>query len=197
MVNSSVTSRAKGSKRDQLVRTAVRLFSEHGYHATGIDRIAGEAGISKRTLYHHFRTKDELILAALRHHDGVFRNDFVKSVERIGSTPRERLLAIYDVARDWFCDTEFHGCMFINAIGEYSATDTAIRAACQEFKRLLRNYIRDQAIEAGTADPEALADELALLLEGAIATAQVSGVPDSAKLARRMAEVLVARSFDA
>jgi len=89
------------TKREQLIETAARLFARNGFHATGIDTILAEAGIAKKTLYNHFRTKDELILAALRKHDGEFRNNFMKSVEELAETPEARLLAIFDVAKAW------------------------------------------------------------------------------------------------
>ncbi|MEM7433642.1 MAG: helix-turn-helix domain-containing protein [Myxococcota bacterium] len=181
------------NKRDQLVRTSVRLFAEHGFHATGIDRIAREAAISKRTLYQYFRTKDELILAALRHKDGLFRNDFVKAVEAKASAPTDRLLAIFDVANDWFLSKDFFGCMFVNAVGEHSSADSPVRRACIEYKRLVQGYIRDLAEEAGLSNPAAVAEELALLFEGATVTAQVSGQADSAAVAKRMAHVLIER----
>ena len=107
-------------KRQDLIDTAIALFGEHGFHGTGIDWIAREAGVSKKTMYQHFRSKEELIVAALRHHDGLFRKHFMNSVEGAADTPYERLLAIFDVAHDWFSQNNFYGCMFINAIGEYS-----------------------------------------------------------------------------
>lgn len=171
----------------------MRLFAEHGFHATGIDRIAREAAISKRTLYQYFRTKDELILAALRHKDGLFRNEFVKSVEAKATEPRQRLLAIFDVANDWFDSQDFFGCMFINAVGEHSSADSPVRRACVEYKRLVRNYILELAEAARLERPEALADELALLFEGATVTAQVSGDASSAAVAQRVATFLVER----
>lgn len=182
-------------KRQQLVDTAIELFNAHGFHGVGIDRIAEEAKVSKKTMYHHFRSKEELILAALRHHDGLFRNNFMKSVEAAGKTPRERLLAVFDVAQAWFSDHKFYGCMFINAVGEYSEPDTAIRGACREFKRQMRCYIESLAEEAGLERPKEVAASLAILLEGAIVTAQVSQDPASAQTARRAAEVLIDRSL--
>ncbi|MFB3114561.1 MAG: TetR/AcrR family transcriptional regulator, partial [Nitrospirales bacterium] len=70
----------KLSKRDQLIQTAVKLFAKNGFHATGVDTIAAESGVTKRTLYAHFRSKDELVLAALRQYDGVFRIQFMRRV---------------------------------------------------------------------------------------------------------------------
>lgn len=179
------------AKRQQLIDTAIELFNAHGFHGVGIDRIAEEARVSKKTMYHHFRSKEELILAALRHKDGLFRNEFMRAVEAAGNTPRERLLAIFDVAQAWFTDHKFYGCMFINAVGEYAEPDTEIRAACRDFKRQMLGFIEELASEAGLAHPRQVAAALSILLEGSIVTAQVSGQPSCAQTARQAAEVLV------
>ena len=178
-------------KRQDLIDTAIRLFAEHGYHGTGIDRIAAEAKVTKKTMYSHFRSKEELILAALRHHDGLFRNYFMKAVSGLSESPRERLLGIFDVAHEWFAGNDFFGCMFINAIGEYSNREQAISSACQDFKAQMTRFIEEVAQQAGAQDPHSLAEALALLLEGAIVTAQVAGKPDSAAVAKRAATVLI------
>jgi AcrR family transcriptional regulator len=178
-------------KRQDLIDTAITLFAEHGFHATGIDRIAEVAGVSKKTLYHHFRSKEELILAALKHHDGLFRNFLMKSVDQISDSPYERLLGIFDVAHAWFSAKDFYGCMFINAIGEYSHGDTAIRRACQDFKTQVAAYVEQLAVSAQIDNPKDLAESLSILLEGAIVTAQVAGNPNSAGAAKRTAKVLI------
>ncbi|MFT5349593.1 MAG: AcrR family transcriptional regulator [Planctomycetota bacterium] len=184
------------SKREQLINTATKLYAERGYHATGIDTILAESGIAKKTLYNHFRKKEELILAVLRQQDGEFRNYFMRQVETQAQNPKDRLLAIFDVAEQWFSQKNFFGCMFINAIGEYSGKDTPIRDACREYKKLMRDYIQSLAEDAGASDPTALADELALLLEGAIVTAQVSERIESAKTAKKIAKMLIADAID-
>ncbi len=179
------------AKRLHLVDTAIELFSAHGFHGIGIDRIAEEANVSKKTMYHHFRSKEELILAALRHHDGRFRNEFMKAVDNHGKTPYDRLLAIFDVAHAWFSDNNFYGCMYINAIGEYSAPDTAIREVCKEYKRLTLSYIEELTQAAGIPDAHAVAATIAILLEGSIVTAQVAGTPNAAETAKLAAKVIV------
>lgn len=180
------------SKREKLIETAAELFAKNGYHATGIDTILAHAGVAKKTLYNHFRTKEELILAVLRQHDGEFRNYFMKNVEAIADKPKDRLLAIFDVAEAWFSQNNFYGCMFINAVGEYSAEGTAIREVCKEFKRLMHSYMKSLAEQAGVKDAENLANELALLLEGSIVTAQVSEQrAKAAKTAKRVAKSLI------
>lgn len=178
-------------KRQQLVNTAIELFNAHGFHGVGIDWIAKQAGVTKKTMYRHFHSKDELILAALRHHDGLFRNEFMNGVKNSYDTPYEQLLGIFDVAHAWFSDNKFYGCMFINAIGEYSETNTPIRNVCKEFKSQMRQFIVHLADQAGVKDPHSLANTLAILLEGSIVTAQVSENPDAAIEAKKAAKVLV------
>lgn len=179
------------TKRQQLIDTATELFAANGYHATGIDLIAEEAKVSKKTMYSHFRSKEELIIAALKQHDGLFRNGFMKSVDKQARTPYERLLAIFDVAQVWFSDNKFFGCMFINAIGEYSERNPAILHVCKEFKRLMLSYIEELAVEANIPDAHKVAASLAILLEGSIVTAQVSGTPECAEIARDAAKTLI------
>ena len=145
---------AISDRREHLIDTAIRLFLANGFHATGIDTILKESGVSKKTLYRHFRSKEELILGALRKYDGQFRNGFMRQVEAAADTPYDRLLAMFDVAQDWFQQNAFYGCMFINAVGEYSAADTPIRQACKDFKKMMRGYIVGLCRELSVQDPE-------------------------------------------
>ncbi len=179
------------SRRDHLVDTALEMFCRDGFHATGIDKILAEAGVAKMTLYNHFRSKDELILAVLRRRDELFRNWFMRAIERRAESPRERLLAVFDALDEWFTGSGFTGCMFINASAEYAAHDNPIHAAAAEHKRLVLAYIRGLAAAAGAKDSEALAQGLMLLSEGAIVMAHVAGQTDAARHARKVAEKLV------
>lgn len=179
------------SRREDIIKTAITLFSEHGYHGTGVDMIMHASKVSKKTLYTYFRSKDELILATLQYYDGLFRNNFMKQVEKLASTPEDKLLAMFDVAKIWFMQDNFFGCMFINAIGEYSESDTPIRQICKHFKLQMRGFIKELCIEANTKNPDALADELALLLEGAIVTAQVNNQPQAALTAKNAATTII------
>lgn len=179
------------TKREALIQTAIRLFSEYGYHHTGVDRIVREAGITKKTLYSYFHSKEELIVAALRHHDNAFRQEFMRSVESTSRTPSLRLLAIFDVAGVWFEENHFFGCMFINAAGEFTASNSEIREICRHYKDKMTSYICRLAKQAHARDPDNLALQLALLLEGAIVTAQVSGSAESAQRAKAIAKTLV------
>ena len=107
----------KLTPREHIINTAIELFREYGYHATGVDRIINEAGVSKKTLYTHFRSKEELLIAALRHYDGVFRNNFMRKVDQSAKSPQEKLLAIFDVAQDWFSQKNFSAaCLSISSV---------------------------------------------------------------------------------
>jgi len=183
------------SKREQLIKTALELFAKNGIHATGIDTIVERSGVTKKTLYAHFRSKEELVLAVLRQYDGMARNEFMRRVEGGGKTPKARLLAIFDFAERWFQQSNFYGCLFINTIGEYSENDTAIRQICQDYKKLVKDYILSLCEQVGTSAPQELAEELALLLEGATVTAQVSQNPKTAKIAKRVAKVLIDKAI--
>ncbi len=182
------------SKREQLIKTAIELFARKGFHATGIDTIVEQSGVTKKTLYAHFRSKEELVLAALRHFDGQFRNAFMRQVEAKGRTPKARLLAIFDVSEKCFKQNKFCGCIFINAVGEHSENDTSLRQVCIQFKCMMTGFIRDLCIKMRAREPDKLAEEIALLLEGAIVTAQISQNPKAAQIAKRAAKVLIEKA---
>lgn len=184
------------SKRDIIVSEALKLFYKDGFNATGVDRIIREAGVSKKTLYNHFKSKDELVLATLRKRDELFRNKIMRETERLGSTARERLLSIFDAHDAWFQEKSFSGCMFINAAAEFASPDGPAHIVCVEHKRLVRSYINDLAEEAGAKYPELLAQQLNLLIEGAIVEVYVSGNLDAAIMAKKMAVLFVRESLD-
>lgn len=187
---------ATKSKREHLLQVAINLFNEHGFHATGVDRVMAAAKMSKKTIYNYFRSKDELILAALRYHDSVFRNEFMSQVERASADPMARLLALFDTAEEWFRSPNFYGCIFINATGEFSQADSPIRHVCRDFKRMMHGFLFDQCRQIAVAQPERLAARLALVLEGAIATAQVSGADAAADTAREVARTVIGAALE-
>jgi len=181
-------------KRDTLVDVALDLFSQGGFHATGVDKILEHAGVARMTLYNHFKSKDELILAVLRRRDEKFRNWFMRFVERRGKTPDERLLVIFDALEEWFSSKNFSGCMFINASAEFARPDDPIHMAAGEHKKLVLGYVSELTKASGALKPEALADGLMLLMEGAIVMAYVVGDRDAAMRAKTAAKTLIQQS---
>ena len=180
------------SRRDELVKNALTIFYRNGFHATGMDLLASETGISKTSMYKYFRTKEDLILAVLRLRDENFRNWITRRMEALAATPKEQLLAMFDALREWFAEDSYRSCMFIKASGEYPDPSHPIHVQSTEHKRLLFVYVRDLATQAGARDPEALAQQLMILKEGAIVIAHFGHTADPAGEAKAAAEVLVA-----
>ncbi len=186
-------------KRDQLVEAALELFNKEGFHATGIDKVLAAAGVAKMTMYKHFRSKEELILAVLRLRDERWRNSFMLGVEKRAKDPCGRLLAMFDELGAWFAGEGFCGCMFINASAEYADHGDPIHAASAEHKRLVEKYVRELAEQAGAAEPGVLAMQLCLLMEGAVVLTQVCPDGDggcAGASAKRAARVLIDHALD-
>ncbi len=183
------------TKRDELVQKALAAFYRTGFQATGMDRLVVETGVSKTSMYKHFRTKEELILAALRLRDEQFRNFRARRLKALADTPRGQLLALFDVLGEWFRQEGFRGCMFIKASAEYQEKGHPIHALSAEHKRLVFVHVRNLAQAAGAPDPEALARALMLLEEGAIVTAHLGYTTDPAGDAKAAARVLIAAAL--
>ncbi|MBK0401303.1 TetR family transcriptional regulator [Limibaculum sp. M0105] len=183
------------TKRDELVRKALEIFYRNGFHATGMDMLVAETGISKTSMYKHFRTKEELILAALRLRDENFRNWLFRRIDELAETPRDKLLAIFDALGEWFAMREFRGCMFIKASAEYQEREHPIHAQSAEHKRLLFDHVKRICAQAGAPSPDDLARQLLILKEGAIVMAVLGKASDAARDARMAAESLLAAAF--
>ena len=119
----------------------------------------------------------------------------MRETERLGSTPRERLLSVFDVHHQWFQQKDFSGCMFINAAAEFSPQQDPNHMISAEHKRLVRDYIRSLAEQAGVNNAEVLSKQLNLLLEGAIVDAHVSGNSEAAIVAKTMASVFIEKAL--
>lgn len=185
-------SKTRKPARERLLDAALARFNHDGYNGAGIDAIIADAGIARMTLYNHFPSKDALIEAVLaRRHENL--TAFFKSgTERRAATPRDRLLAVFDVLGDWFESADFRGCLFVRAVGELGESHPAIRDASRHHKAWYLGFLADTARAAALPDPESLAADLLLLVEGATARAAVSGGGRAeAMRAKRIAEKLL------
>jgi AcrR family transcriptional regulator len=182
---------AQSSKREKLIQASIELFSLTGYSAVGVNTISEKAGVTKKTLYHHFKSKEELILAVLRYYDERHRNSFMRSVEAKTENPKDRLLAVFDILEEWFNSKNFSGCLFVRAMGEYPEEGTSIRSVCQESKILTQRYIQSLAEKAELQNANELSEQFMLLIEGAITMAQVNNSYLSAVRAKKVAKVLI------
>ncbi|MAE61350.1 MAG: TetR family transcriptional regulator [Planctomycetaceae bacterium] len=178
------------SRRDQIIETAMKLFCRDGFHATGVDAVVQASGVAKMTLYRHFKSKDELILAAIRRSDERFRHWFMTELEARASDPAGRLMRILDLVDECIHNEEFSGCPFILASGEFSEPDHPVNVAVAEHTRLLHRYVSGIAAEAGVADPDSLTIQICLLAEGVFVQAHL-GRKDVVAQARAAAETLI------
>jgi AcrR family transcriptional regulator len=174
---------AKPGMKDRILETADRLFYLRGIRAIGVDTIAAEIGISKRTLYNHFPSKDALIAAYLERR-------FV-APRRSEKPPAEQILATFDALERRFSAKDFRGCPFVNAVAEMGAEHQSVRKIAIAFKESRRVWFRDLLLQLGVADPEALATQLALLVDGSIAQDLVRDDPAMARAAKEAARVLL------
>jgi len=174
------------SAHDRLLGAATRLFCKNGINATGIDAIISEAGTAKTTLYKLFGSKTNLVHAVLETEGKQWREWFIASVEAGGGDAQTKLTRIFPALKDWFREERFYGCPFINAVGEHDKDQKQFRAIAMKHKKVVLAYIEKLAAEMGAAEPEMLAHQLGLLIDGAIVAAMVSrdpGVADTAGLA--------------
>lgn len=179
------------TKRDELVQKALQAFYRNGFHATGMDKLVAETGISKTSMYKHFRTKEDLILAVLRLRDEYFRNWLYRRMDELADTPREQLIVMFDALEEWFDEPGYKGCMFIKASSEYQEASHPIHKQSADHKRMLESYITELAMKAKLEDPGALARKLLLLKEGAIVTAHLGHTDKPAQDAKAAAAHLI------
>ncbi|MDA8283371.1 MAG: TetR/AcrR family transcriptional regulator [Actinomycetota bacterium] len=176
----------------RLLDTATELFYAEGIAATGVDKVVARAGVSKPTLYAHFRSKDELVAAVLerRHCERVAGLD--AWVRAHADSPRERLLAVFDWLADWHASGEGErGCAFVNAAAEVAGPGHPAREVARRHKRWMREYLAGLASEAGLSDPTRLGSDLMLLVDGANARVTVDGDLAAAADARRLAALII------
>jgi AcrR family transcriptional regulator len=173
----------KLTMKERILETADRLFYLRGIRAIGVDTIAAEIGISKRTLYNHFPSKDALILAYLERR-------FVQPQDS-DKSPVEQILGTFDSLERRFASRDFRGCPFVNAVAEVGPENRSVRKIAVAFKESRRLWFRDLLMQIGVADPEGLATQLVLLVDGSIAQDLVRDDPTMARAAKEAAKMLL------
>jgi len=171
------------SARGRLLNAATHLFCKNGINATGIDAIIDEAGTAKTTLYKLFGSKTNLVHAVLESEGKQWREWFIGAIEAGGGDPQTKLARIFPALKSWFGEERFYGCPFINAVAEHDKDQKQFRNIAMRHKKVILAHIEKLAAEMGAAEPEVLAHQLALLIDGAIVAAMVSGNPGVADTA--------------
>jgi AcrR family transcriptional regulator len=175
--------------RERILDTAFRLFYARGPRGVGVDTVIAESGVAKATLYKHFPRKDELVLAYLDKVDQAWFGQLRAAARDAGDDPRVQLVGMFDALASAARRDGYHGCAFINTAAE-SETGSDVHARTVEHKRVVRAWITDLARRAGAADPDLLARQLTMLMDGGLAV----GVLD-ADLAATTAAKAAARSL--
>lgn len=184
------------SGRDRFIPVAADLFTRKGFGPVGLDEVIAAAGVTKTTFYKHFSGKDELIVAVLAHQHRVEMADLLADLVRLaGDDPRGRILAIFDVFDEWFTDPDFRGCMFLNAATEFPQEHDPIHRAALQHSIELGQFIRETAVAAGAAGDaaDAIADQMLLLITGAIVSRQAARQVTAARTARLTAALVLDR----
>lgn len=187
-----MTPSSPSAKRQHVVDTAYSLFKRDGFHATGIDRIIAEADIAKMTMYRHFPSKDELIVAVLEHRAARFERQLDR-LAATADTAELKIATILDWHERWFRDPDFHGCLFAHALAEFGDPDHPVFKAASRQKNGLRARLR--AILEEEMPPEragGVATALLMLIEGATLMAQMGEADAAVANARKAASAILA-----
>jgi AcrR family transcriptional regulator len=188
---SEATAAGRHSARERILDTAYELFSRHGTRAVGVDRIIAECGIAKMTLYRNFPSKDKLILAFLDRRDELWTRAWLQAeAQRRGSSPAQRLLAIFDTFEGWFHREDFEGCSFINVMLEVVESDSPVRQASVRHLEAIRGFVSGLAEEAGIQDPDGFARQWHILMKGSIVSA-AEGDLEAAARAKHLGTLLL------
>ncbi|MBI3738037.1 MAG: TetR/AcrR family transcriptional regulator [Chloroflexi bacterium] len=176
--------------KDKVFQTASRLFYQNGYRAIGVDTLAAESGIGKMTLYRHYHSKDDLIVAYLKDSNETLWSNF-EQITKDTPTPREKLLAFFESLQDYVKTPACYGCPFLNVATEYPETDYPGHQVAIEHKQSVRTRFRQLAKEAGAKKPDALADQLFLLMDGAYMASRMFGAKNPAAHLAEAAQILI------
>jgi AcrR family transcriptional regulator len=181
----------KNEARERILDSAYDLFSRRSVRDVGIGEVIDRASVAKATLYHHFPSKDDLVLAFLARRGRLWTHDYFESgARRRGTNPDERLLALFDVLDDWFRRDDYESCSFLSVLLEMGLSHRAGRAAVAQLDQR-QEVVRALAAEAGLRDPKSFARACRILIDGAI-VASAAGEIDAALEARALAQALVA-----
>jgi AcrR family transcriptional regulator len=165
----------RGTKRDEILRVASRLFYEQGYHCTGIQQIIEEAGAAKGTFYASFKSKEDLGIAWLKARHQTWNGWLQEALAR-KRTPRTKILGAFEFLGNWMQDCDYRGCAFLNTLGETPQPESPLRLEIAQHKRdlhdLFRHFVADHYPDRSEADREQIATTIFLLFEGALVQMQ-------------------------
>ncbi|MFH8241300.1 MULTISPECIES: TetR/AcrR family transcriptional regulator [unclassified Streptomyces] len=174
--------------REQALKAAEELFYSRGIQAVGMDAVRNASGVSLKRLYQLFPSKEALVLQFLQRRDEQWRRALARHVDT-HTAPDDRLLAVFDWLHTWFSEPDYRGCAFINSFGELGGVSSEVADQARHHKQAFRDYLAGLVAASGL--PTDMTDQLALLAEGAITTAAITGTAAPAVHARTAARLLL------
>ncbi|MBV9231378.1 MAG: TetR/AcrR family transcriptional regulator [Chloroflexi bacterium] len=185
------------SARQRILDTAADLFFREGYRAVGIDTIIERSGVAKMTLYRHFSSKNELINAFIEQTIEQFWAWFEQATCKYPDSPRAQLVAIFETLASIVVDPAFYGCSCLNAVVEFPELEHPVHQVALQFKQDLRDRFRDLGVQAGAQQPDILADQLLLLMNGALMQGRMRSPTFSAHAVVQAAIALIDAQLEA
>ncbi|WP_248926978.1 TetR/AcrR family transcriptional regulator [Paenibacillus hamazuiensis] len=182
------------SARDRILQVAADLFYREGIRAVGVDTIVERSGVGKATLYRHFPTKDDLIAAYLEEYDNRHWKWFDEVIASHDGAPRDQLLGLMDATVKIMTEPGYRGCAMLNALAEFSEPGHPAYRAAAQYKHALRLRLAEICRKAG-ADEE-LADELMLIVNGALVSVPLLGAAGPAAHLKKLAAQLIDAHLD-
>jgi AcrR family transcriptional regulator len=183
--------------RRRILDTAAEMFYRGGVRAVGVDAIIARSGVAKMSLYRNFRSKDALVAAWLEDRDAAFWRRWRRTEAAYPDDPRAQLEAILDMVATRVSDRRWRGCPFINTGAEFPAPGHPAQAVILANKAAVRARLAALAGAAGARDPDLLAQQLQLLIDGAYAIGQSLGPDGPAKSVAGAGRVLIAAQLAA
>lgn len=177
--------------RSKILEVASELFQTRGINATGVDTIVAVAGTTKMTLYKHFKTKEGLILEVLKRCNQEFLDWLTDRLGHAEKAPDKKLQRLFDFIEEWMAAPGFHGLPFLKASAEFPNEENPVHRLSAEQAQQFRQYVAGLARDANARDPDMLALQLSLLIEGAMLAEQMQRGSGAAKHARTAARVLI------
>lgn len=178
------------SNKEKITQSALETFYRQGFNSSSVDQLSQQAGVTKKTLYHHFMNKEDLIKSSLKLRD----QQFMKRLEDFLSklTPQSRPLGYLDFIANWVQESTFNGCFFINASAEFADRNVEPHVIAKDHKDLLVRYLTKICKEAELDKSTVIATQLFLLGEGLTVASQVCGPQKKTiEAAKKLAQTLI------
>jgi AcrR family transcriptional regulator len=182
--------------KEKIAATAFRLFDVQGVHLTGINQIIDESDVAKKTFYHHYPSKDDLIVDYFVEKDRIWFGRLEKHVNVPGKSPKDRLLGIFDYLEEWFSEADYCGCPFIRALSEFQAENTpkSIRECINHHYAGTQKLVGDLLKGARPKDHEKWLPAFMSLISGSAIVAQANGSGKVAVINKGIAEKLLSQA---